>query len=233
MDAQPAPAAGVDLDFDLDLDFSLDEENAKVITDLHAPEQTSRMAALDMGPPALDMNFDIPSMAAPLAPAAAPTAPSAAAVDTKPGTIEFDLPMTALSKSGEVSGLTPLEPLMDVPMIEEAEDFKKEAALSFGTTQSGVLSSFAPKAAAVATKEPGLMDFDLGSLSLDLGSPKDTVISPVEGVEEDPLSTKLALAEEFSNFGDTDGARALIEEVLAEATGDLKARAQAALAKLA
>ena len=233
VDAQPAPAAGVDLDFDLDLDFSLDEENAKVITDLHAPEQTSRMAALDMGPPALDMNFDIPSMAAPLAPAAAPTAPSAAAVDTKPGTIEFDLPMTALSKSGEVSGLTPLEPLMDVPMIEEAEDFKKEAALSFGTTQSGVLSSFAPKAAAVATKEPGLMDFDLGSLSLDLGSPKDTVISPVEGVEEDPLSTKLALAEEFSNFGDTDGARALIEEVLAEATGDLKARAQAALAKLA
>lgn len=233
VDAQPATATGVDLDFDLDLDFSLDEENAKVITDLHAPEQTSKMAALDLGPPALDMNFDIPSMPAPLAPAAPPEPAASAAIDTKPGTIEFDLPMTALSKSGEVSGLTPLEPLMDVPMIEEAEDFKKEAALSFGTTQSGGLSSFAPKVPAVAAKEPGLMDFDLGSLSLDLGSPKDTVISPAEGMEEDPLSTKLALAEEFSNFGDTDGARALIEEVMAEATGDLKARAQAALAKLA
>ena len=187
-----------------------------------------------MGPPALDMNFDIPSMSAPLAPATPSASPAASvAMDTKPGTIEFDLPMTALSKSGEVSGLTPLEPLLDVPMIEEAEDFKKEAALSFGATQSGGLSSFAPKTPAVAVKEPGLMDFDLGSLSLDLGSPKDTVISPVEGMEEDPLSTKLALAEEFSNFGDTDGARALVEEVLAEATGDLKARAQAALAKLA
>jgi pilus assembly protein FimV len=46
------------------------------------------------------------------------------------------------------------------------------------------------------------------------------------------LATKLALAEEFVSIGDDDGARALIEEVIAEASGDLKAKAQRALASL-
>jgi pilus assembly protein FimV len=51
-------------------------------------------------------------------------------------------------------------------------------------------------------------------------------------VTGDPLETKLALADEFKAIGDEDGARALIEEVLAEATGDVKARAQRALSQL-
>ena len=44
--------------------------------------------------------------------------------------------------------------------------------------------------------------------------------------------TKLALAEEFNAIGDTDGARTLIEEVVAESSGALKARAQRMLAEL-
>jgi pilus assembly protein FimV len=76
------------------------------------------------------------------------------------------------------------------------------------------------------------MQFDLGGLSLDLGDPAEkTVIIPPAPLE-DPLATKLSLAEEFSTIGDDDGARALIEEVMLEATGDMKARAQLALAKL-
>lgn len=77
-----------------------------------------------------------------------------------------------------------------------------------------------------------LMSFDLGSLSLDLGEDKVTV--PGEFVDEtmDPLETKLALADEFRAIGDDDGARALIEEVIAEAAGDLRSKAQNALAKL-
>ena len=79
-----------------------------------------------------------------------------------------------------------------------------------------------------------MLEFDLGSLSLDLGdSTEGTSASPAAAVTpEDPLSTKLALAEEFSAIGDDDGARALIEEVISEATGDMKTRAQQALAKL-
>jgi pilus assembly protein FimV len=51
-------------------------------------------------------------------------------------------------------------------------------------------------------------------------------------VPEDPLATKLALAHEFNAIGDSDGARTLIEEVIAESSGDLKARAQRMLSEL-
>jgi pilus assembly protein FimV len=85
---------------------------------------------------------------------------------------------------------------------------------------------------AAAQPDNELMTFDLGSLSLDLGEEKVTV--PGEFVDEtmDPLETKLALADEFRAIGDDDGARALIEEVIAEAGGDLRSKAQNALAKL-
>jgi pilus assembly protein FimV len=49
---------------------------------------------------------------------------------------------------------------------------------------------------------------------------------------DNPLATKLALAEEFNAIGDADGARSLAEEVLAEASGDLKSRAQKLLAEI-
>ena len=41
-----------------------------------------------------------------------------------------------------------------------------------------------------------------------------------------------ALADEFRAIGDDDGARALIEEVIAEASGAMKAKAERALSKL-
>ncbi|WP_010108257.1 FimV/HubP family polar landmark protein, partial [Verminephrobacter aporrectodeae] len=49
---------------------------------------------------------------------------------------------------------------------------------------------------------------------------------------DDPLATKLALAEEFHAIGDADGARALIDEVIAESSGEVKAQAQRLLTKL-
>ena len=61
---------------------------------------------------------------------------------------------------------------------------------------------------------------DLSSLEVD------------EGSGADPLETKLSLAREFEAIGDTDGARTLAEEVEAEATGELQARARAFLAQL-
>lgn len=75
----------------------------------------------------------------------------------------------------------------------------------------------------------GMLEFDLGSLSLDLGTPSE---QSVAAPSDDPFETKLALAEEFSAIGDTDGARALIEEIIAEASGEIKARAQSALSQL-
>ena len=96
-----------------------------------------------------------------------------------------------------------------------------------------------------------MIEFDLGSLSLDLDPPAakaaptppalpalDDMLSGAvsTGFDDsgaDPLATKLALAEEFNAIGDPDGARSLAEEVLAEATGALKERTKRFIAELA
>ena len=166
MAAQPASAGSVDLDFDLD--FSLDDDNAAAIADMGASEQTSKMAAVDSGSVPLDMEFDLPAGPSTeiLPPQATSTQPLT--LDTKPGVIEFDMPLDmGLSNSGEVSRPAPLEGGTTDPAPLEMEEFKKEAAVSFGTTIAGPLTG--SKAPASAAKEPEPMNFDLGSLSLDLG----------------------------------------------------------------
>jgi pilus assembly protein FimV len=48
-------------------------------------------------------------------------------------------------------------------------------------------------------------------------------------LDDDPLARKLELAEEFRQIGDMEGARDLLEEVVAKAGGTLRAKAQAML----
>lgn len=108
--------------------------------------------------------------------------------------------------------------------------------LSTGATP---LSGAAATPTPAAAETPEALAFDLSALSLDLEDPQpadgpaptpgeDTAeaaeADPID--EGDPLATKLSLAEEFSSIGDEDGARALAEEVLEEATGALRAKAQ-------
>jgi pilus assembly protein FimV len=71
-------------------------------------------------------------------------------------------------------------------------------------------------------------------LAFDLDQPSTQApeFTPAGGDADSPLATKLALAEEFNAIGDADGARSLAEEVLAEASGDLKSRAQRLLAEI-
>ena len=51
--------------------------------------------------------------------------------------------------------------------------------------------------------------------------------------DNDPLARKLELAEEFRQIGDMEGARDLLEEVVAKAGGALKTKAQSMLDSLA
>ena len=80
------------------------------------------------------------------------------------------------------------------------------------------------------------MEFNLDDLSLDLDLPDTTpsanAVPPPPQLSDDPLATKLALAQEFNTIGDSDGARTLIEEVIAESSGELKAKAQRLLSEL-
>lgn len=86
----------------------------------------------------------------------------------------------------------------------------------------------APAPAVAPAVDLGL---NLGDLNLDLGdtSASDAV---APAVTDDPLSTKLDLAREFHAIGDSEGARTLVEEVIAEASGDLKERAQRLLSEI-
>ena len=196
------PANG-SVDLDLDLDFSLDEEPASAISETTASHAETAL-------PALDLDFDLATDA--MVPFETPQA--AETTDS----IEFSLPDLEV----EDADLTRPSAI--------SEDFKLQAATSFGATSPAPLTSSAPDAPTVP--DLGMLEFDLGSLSLDLGDATDTVSTAAPGAHEDPLVTKLALAEEFRAIGDDDGARALIEEVISEASGDMKIKAQRALSNL-
>jgi len=99
-------------------------------------------------------------------------------------------------------------------------------------TQLPDLSFDEPTPLAAATPAPAdMLSFDLNDINLDLGE-KAPEPQPMGLTEENPLETKLSLAEEFRAIGDLEGARSLAEEVLAEATGTLKTKASAFLADL-
>lgn len=197
------PLAGGSVDLDLDLDFSLDEEPVSTITETTATNAES-------APPSLDLDFGLDTEA--IEPTVTP--PS----EVKTEEIEFSLPNLDVTDSA-----------LTLPSTD-VDDFKLQAATSFGSTNPAPLTSLEPEVQ--APPDLGMLEFDLGSLSLDLGdaAEQESTLSP--SLQEDPLATKLALAEEFSAIGDDDGARALIEEVISEASGDMKIKAQNALSKL-
>jgi pilus assembly protein FimV len=198
-----APQAGGSADLDLDLDFSLDDEPASTIS-----EAASSFA--ESAPPALDLDFGLATEA--MEPFETPQ------VAAKADTVEFSLP-----------DLEVAEHELTMPSAD-SEDFKLQAATSFGDTRPAFLAS--PEPVTPPASALGMLEFDLGSLSLDLGDAPEADAKPAPDAHEDPLATKLALAEEFSAIGDDDGARALIEEVISEASGDMKIKAQRALSNL-
>lgn len=93
-------------------------------------------------------------------------------------------------------------------------------------TQAPAGTSAAPRA--------GMIDFDMDALSVnpDSRSGGDLRTEQPDDADEDPVATKLALAQEFHAIGDTEGARALVKEVIAESSGSLRARAERFLAEL-
>jgi hypothetical protein len=70
-----------------------------------------------------------------------------------------------------------------------------------------------------------LRDFD----TTDQGPMTEAGTTLSDDLGGDPLARKLELAEEFRQIGDVEGARDLLEEVVAKAGGVLRAKAQAML----
>jgi pilus assembly protein FimV len=143
----------------------------------------------------------------------------APAVDDR---LDFDI-----SVPGELS----LSTLPDISMSMEALDLDDQGSLDMPDFQSTGTMPAEPMVETQAVRlDDGLLEFDLGTMSLDLNPPGN--MGPSTTLGESPLETKMALAEEFISIGDNDGARALIEEVLAEVDGDLRDKAERALSNL-
>lgn len=178
--------------------------------------------------------------------AAAAMSPAAA------GSLDFDLDFSADEPGGAAAGKTTSPPV--------AETDRREPTL-FGETmpaapvQAPPASTKAepldlpdlvfdeppapPPARRAAPPPPAdspadMITFDLDSLSLEPISdiPATTPSTAQPATPSNPLEVKLELAVEFLAIGDTEGARALIEEVMPQATGTIKARAQQMLADL-
>jgi pilus assembly protein FimV len=234
-----ATIQGLDnLDLDLDLDFSLDD-----------PQLTEHTGAGELG--------DAPRVPHELV--AERASDTAAALDELSSPALDDLPTAfALDSSMAPSDST----LAQAPAFDSDSDSDLDFDLRLEDPTSRPVPLDAPVKTEVATLASNLgaktspLALDLGDLSLDFSATgagdlphlseavehsaaelealdnPETQPGGYSDVDGDPHETKLALAEEFKAIGDEDGARALIEEVLAEASGEVKERAELALKRL-
>lgn len=161
-----------------------------------------------------------PLQATPSSYASQPARQAAPAPAVAATSMDLDLDLDFSLDEAESRAAAPSAATMPAPIASAPDN-----SLAF---EAPPLPQISPAAPAPAPAADNMMNFDMGGLSLDLGTPS---VEPGTGTD-DPLGTKLALADEFKAIGDTDGARALIEEIIAEASGDMKARAQKALAQL-
>ena len=214
-----------------------------------APAATTLPPDLDFD---LDLDLELPEDALSEAPASPGSFAAAAATATATATATVDGDSTKAPGDSAFGPLDlPAVPTIEAPVTAEtpAIALPEMADLDFPTADelsllpSGVmpLTGTTTKALNADTNEPdtGPVALDAAPLTLDLDMPlsmaptaNTAADNGVDAAAEDPLTTKLALAQEFHAIGDTDGARTLMEEVIAESSGVLKARAERLLADL-
>ncbi len=188
------------------------------------PQSTTAPAGMDLD---LDLDLDL-SPDHVTQPASLVNAPRTApmvhrSAPAAPTTVDFDF-----SEPGDLPDQRPVTPPSErtVPSrlgVDSGRPLDRSRA-------SGV--SAAPRSAPQPAAD--FADFDMSQPGAFIGNP---TTSPGElsmsGVDpSDPLARKLELAEEFRQIGDVEGARDLLEEVLARASGVLKTKARTMLDRL-
>lgn len=218
--AQAAPAAS---DIDLDLDFSLGDEPDTL--------QPPAPAAV-MPPPGRPPVAAAPARAAP-APMDFSAAPSLELPSSHQAAqpVRLETPDLTLNDNSLNFDLSPPEKAAPAPAPVAAKSDMLEfdlGGLSLDLPPSAPAAAPAP----VPAPSPAPAAAAAPSLSMDALPALGGADTGLADGGDSPLATKLSLAEEFNAIGDTDGARSLAEEVLAEASGDLKSRAQRLLAEI-
>lgn len=222
---------------DLDIDFSAsgraglpqddlphadpDLDNQEKPRDEPQPESAdlSRLMEFDLGADAEPtaapagestlMDFDL-----------SPDAPHAPAPAADSTLMEFDLGSSDTDTPKAAAEST----LMDFDLGDtDTDGVDTPAPAADSTLMDFNLDADASSEEAQPAGDSALMDFDLGQP--DSGA-------DAADASDDPLATKLALAEEFEAIGDREGARSMAQEVAELATGALKEKAEAFLNSL-
>jgi pilus assembly protein FimV len=166
----------------------------------------------------------------------APSVHDTAVIDAS--IVDLDLDLDGDS-SGPVSAPAPLHEQSFDALASPPTD-----AMSLDLTMPDMTMPASP-APSPSAQVSGPVDFDLAGISLDLDLPAGQSAGssasgfgdsdlPLDDIGDsgDPLSRKLELAEEFRQIGDMEGARDLLQEVVAKASGGLKSKAQGMLDNL-
>ncbi len=164
--------------------------------------------------------------------------------------LDVDVDLDAPTRAGDPSPTEMTQPLLtgaemtadqglDFDLPEQTTDGELDFELPVTTELD------APSAPGNPTDFDGL-DFDLEPATTErapgtdfddfqLSKPPEDLppVSEYGSLSDDPLARKLELAEEFRQIGDLEGARDLLEEVIAKSDGSLQAKAQGMLDRLA
>ena len=209
---EPAMMTKIDSMFDLDLDLDLGEPSTDAMT---ATQPLASGAARPVSDQSTMLDFDLPTVRPTPQPPPAPVVTQRMAMPDRNEAVNSSMHMD-------------LEPTATMPLTLPAAhtttrasslpaNTSPDAGIDFGdfslSTGAGSLSEIGALTDG-ATTTPG----DLTDLGME---------------EADPLARKFDLAEEFRQIGDLEGARDLLEEVAAKASGALKAKARAMLDNLA
>jgi pilus assembly protein FimV len=235
---KPATIEGLDnLDLDLDLDFSLDEPQLTEHTgagELGDAAEIPQELVAEMGAGVMSTSAEsatdqdqLPTLALDGLDAFAPlpdTDAAAMSTASEDADLDFDLGLEDPTSKPAPLGQPPLDQAPTAAASESTNPTPLEPdlgsmLLDFSQTGPGGLPNLSAAVAQANTDDPTQEEFA-------------TQPGGYSDVDGDPLETKLALADEFKAIGDVDGARALIEEVIAESSGEVRERAERALKKL-
>ena len=151
--------------------------------------------------------------------------------------IELDLDLGA---PADASAMDATQVLMTgVENVLPEIDLDLSVPANLGSDQTNVVDSDLDEEAAVIF-EPGVpLMFDLSTIDLNLTPPEPEVQPASQAVAEpqavqaaDPLLARFELAIEFRHIGDIEGAIALLQEVIAQGSGELQEKAAALLKEL-
>lgn len=153
------------------------------------------------------------------------------------GSVDLDLDLDLAKAPAKPAGQAPKRAGFDNVIPAAALTVPDLPTVAAPAVKASPRAAPAPAPAEAGHSVP--MDFDLGEISLDLDKPVitrpqglDSSNPPLENIDfsgddsGDPLARKLELAEEFRLIGDNEGARELVQEVIAKADGSLRMKAQ-------